>query len=317
MGAEFTFAHLSDPHLTSPAGLPARAWLGKPALGYLSWRLRRRARHRAHVLAALLRDLESIGPDHAVVTGDLTTLGLPGELDEAWRWLRSVGPPARLTVVPGNHDAYTATAVPAMLARWAPYLGSDDGDASSQPGAPARFPSVRVRGPVAFLGICSAHPSAPLLATGKVGADQLRGLAQALTDTRARGLFRVVLVHHPVLPGTVRWRKRLTDAGALCDVLARDGAELVLHGHGHRSAFGYLEVRAGSEAGTGAGDSPPIPVIGVSSASAVSTEPEQAARYHLYQVTRQAGEWALTLRVRGYSPASGSFVAEGAPRSLR
>jgi 3',5'-cyclic AMP phosphodiesterase CpdA len=317
MDATFTFAHLSDPHLTSPAGLPARALLGKRALGYLAWRLRRRARHRVHVLTALRRDLQSTRPDHVVITGDLTTLGLPGELDEARRWLEALGPPARLTVVPGNHDTYVRAGVDAMLARWQPYLVSDGGAphpprrqrrraTAAARERPSVFPSVRVRGPVAFIGVSSARPSAPLLAVGSVGAAQLQRLGRALAEARARGLFRVVLVHHPVLAGTVPWRKRLTDAGALRDVLAREGAELVLHGHGHRLAFGHLDAAPR-----------PIPVVGVPSASATSTDPERAARYHLYRLTRRADGWEVTLGTRGYSVARDSFAAAAEPRRLR
>jgi 3',5'-cyclic AMP phosphodiesterase CpdA len=109
MAETLSFAHLSDPHLTSPAGVAPRDLLGKRALGYLPWRLRRRAHHREAVLTALLRDLTERDVDHVVVTGDLTNLGFPAELAEARRWLTRVGPPARLTVVPGNHDAYAAS----------------------------------------------------------------------------------------------------------------------------------------------------------------------------------------------------------------
>jgi hypothetical protein len=58
MDVALTFAHLSDPHLTSPAGASLRDLVGKRALGYLSWRLRRHRRHRAEILGALVRDLD-------------------------------------------------------------------------------------------------------------------------------------------------------------------------------------------------------------------------------------------------------------------
>lgn len=302
MEATITFAHLSDPHLTLPTGLSARSLLSKRALGYLSWRVRRRGRHRAEILEALVRDLDRIRPDHIVVTGDLTHLGLPGEFEEARRWLDGLGPPARLTVVPGNHDLYAATAWDRTLALWTPYVASD---ADPGAGPDGLFPAVRVRGPVAFIGLSSARPAAPFLAVGSVGERQLRRLEAILADTRRRGLFRVVLVHHPVLGGTVRWRKRLTDAGALRAVLAREGAELVLHGHAHRASLGCLESAAGR-----------IPVVGAPSASAGGFDDDRRARYHLYALARRSGGWELTLSVRGYAAVEGRFVAEGEPRRL-
>ena len=101
-----TFAQLSDPHLSSPAPVRATDLLGKRALGYLSWRLARRHRHLAEVLAALVQDLRAAQADHVVVTGDLTHLGLPHEFEQARRWLDALGPAPALSVVPGNHDAY-------------------------------------------------------------------------------------------------------------------------------------------------------------------------------------------------------------------
>ncbi|MBK9427148.1 MAG: hypothetical protein IPN63_07080 [Gammaproteobacteria bacterium] len=44
--ASFTFGHLSDPHLSTPAPLPPRDWCSKRALGYLSWYRKRRFEHR-------------------------------------------------------------------------------------------------------------------------------------------------------------------------------------------------------------------------------------------------------------------------------
>ena len=152
-----TFAQLSDPHLSCPAPLRATDLLGKRALGYLSWRLARRRRHLAEVLAALVQDLRAAQADHVVVTGDLTHLGLPHEFEQARRWLDALGPAPALSVVPGNHDAYARSEWQQTIGRWAPFFDSDPGF-DSAPGAggdaqgAAAFPSVRVRGPVVFVG---------------------------------------------------------------------------------------------------------------------------------------------------------------------
>ena len=66
------FAQLSDPHLSSLEHVRARDLLNKRALGYLSWRRKRRFEHRPEVLAALQRDLSGIELDQLLVTGDLT-----------------------------------------------------------------------------------------------------------------------------------------------------------------------------------------------------------------------------------------------------
>jgi 3',5'-cyclic AMP phosphodiesterase CpdA len=163
---------------------------------------------------------------------------------------------------------------------------------------------VRVRGPAVFIGLSTARPSAPLLAVGRVGPAQLDRLAGILAETRRQGLFRIALIHHPPLTGAVRWRKRLADAPSLRAVLAREGVELVLHGHAHRASIGYLETSTGR-----------APVVGVSSASALSPEPDERARYHLFRLVREEG-WRLTLSVRAYSADEARFVPEDEARPL-
>ena len=104
--AAFTLAHLSDPHLP-PLPAPRLADLaGKRALGYLNWTRNRHKFQRRNVLDVLISDLQTQTPDHIAVTGDLVNLALEAEFAPALTWLESVGAPDRVTVIPGNHDAY-------------------------------------------------------------------------------------------------------------------------------------------------------------------------------------------------------------------
>jgi 3',5'-cyclic AMP phosphodiesterase CpdA len=304
MDDALTFAQLSDPHLSSLAGVRWRELANKRLLGYLSWRRRRRAEHRSEVLEALQRDLHRTRPGHLVITGDLTHIALPDEFIQARRWLDLLGSPRDVTVVPGNHDAYVVVPWGQGLSCWAPYLASDVSSGERRvEAAEALFPSLRVRGPVAFIGLSSAHPSAPLLATGRLGEDQLQRLEALLAQTGRQGLFRVVLLHHPPVPGEEKWRKRLTDAAQLCAVIARQGAELVLHGHRHRSVQSRIAIPHTQ-----------VPVFGLPSASSIGYKTGRMAQYHLYTVRRAARGWQLELEVRGYAAASETFVAQGASR---
>jgi len=289
--AAFFLAHLSDPHLSSLSGVRFTSLLNKRLFGYLSWRRRRRGIHSPHILEALLDDLATSGPDHVVVTGDLTHLGLPAEFSEAARWLARLGPPQAVTVVPGNHDTYVAASFLETFAKWAPYLAADEGAFTGL------YPNLRVRGPAALIGLSSARPSAPFMAVGSLGRAQLKRLEELLAQTGRRGLLRIVLLHHPPVAGSISWRKRLTDAGPLARVLAREGAELILHGHAHVSLTRQLVAGRWR-----------IPVLGVPSASDSGSHPQRAARYHLYRFTRESGEWTLRLTVRVYSQSEGQFL---------
>ena len=287
----FRFAHFSDPHL--PLGGPAhwRALLGKRFFGYLSWRRKRHRQHRPEVLAALLADVAAHAPDHIVVTGDLINLSLPDEFDRARDWLERVGPPERVSLVPGNHDATVKVPWNLGLGRWQPWMAGDD--------PAAGLPFVRVRGPVAFVGLSTAVPSPPLLAIGRVGAEQAERLEAVLRDLARQGLFRVVLMHHPPVRVGRSERKALTDRGRVQAALARAGAELVLHGHHHREHLAHLPGPDGNT----------IPVVGVPSASAADDGRAQTARWVQFTVERpEARRWRLSALVRGYD--AGSFRSE-------
>jgi 3',5'-cyclic AMP phosphodiesterase CpdA len=298
MKNELTFAQLSDPHLSSLENVQWRDLASKRLLGYLSWRKRRRAEHRSEVLESMQRDLLQTAPQHLVITGDLTHIGLPDEFRQARDWLESLGAPRDVTVIPGNHDAYVEVPWENSFAHWQPWMVSDEmPEGNGQAPVPGTiFPSLRIRGPVAFIGLSTARPSAPFLATGRIGAEQLKRLGEILQSTRRQGLFRVVLLHHPPVPGEEKWRKRLTDADSFCRVIARFGAELVLHGHRHRAVQSRIEIP-----GTH------VPVFGIPSASSIGHQPERAAQYYVYKVGQADNAWKLDVAVMSHASGQDRF----------
>jgi 3',5'-cyclic AMP phosphodiesterase CpdA len=295
--AGLCFAHLSDPHLTSLQRVRWRQLMSKRVLGYLSWQRKRRAEHRGEVLDALLCDLRQTQPEHIVITGDLTHIGLPDEFRQARLWLDRVGAADRVTVVPGNHDAYVRTPWSSTFSLWQPYMQSDSEFAEfTDRGNRQLFPSLRIRNGVALIGLSSASASAPFLATGSLGPQQRKRLSMLLKQTAEQGLFRIVLLHHPPRVEDEKWRKRLVDGKALCAVLEREGAELVLHGHSHRA------VEAGIPHGQGT-----IPVFGIPSASAIGHQAGRCAQYYLYKVRREDDHWSVRVSVRAYQPGQDRF----------
>ena len=276
----FVLAHLSDPHL-SP--LPAPRFselLGKRALGYFNWRRKRGTIHRAATLAAIVRDLKTQAFDHLAVTGDLINIALDEEFAPARKWLESLGPPDRVTLVPGNHDAYVREAAARLDQEWGDYMRGDAGEA---------FPFVRRRGPVALVGLSTAVPTPPFMATGALGAEQLRRLADVLAEVGRQGGFRIVLIHHPPASRPARYIKRLTDGAQLRRTLQVHGAELLIHGHDHERSLTWLDGPNGK-----------IPAVGVSSASAAVAEPNKSAGYHLFEIDGKANAWRCILITRGF-----------------
>jgi 3',5'-cyclic AMP phosphodiesterase CpdA len=285
--AAFTLAHLSDPHLPPLPAPRLRDLVGKRALGYLNWKRNRRKFHRRDVLDALVSDIRSQAPDHIAVTGDLVNLALEAEFAPARAWLESIGASDRVTVVPGNHDAY----VPATRHRFSETLGHYlDGDDAPDGGAP--YPFLRRRGPLALIGVSSAVPTAPLMATGWLGRTQFDALERMLARLSAEQAFRVLLIHHP-LRSTSR-AKRLTDSDQLLALLKRHGVELILHGHDHMHSTMWFEGPKGK-----------IPAIGAPSASAVAHGRSPAAAYNLFSIGRDGEAWRCEQTVRGVDDGLG------------
>ncbi len=295
---DWTLAHLSDPHLTHLDDLRVGDILNKRLLGYLSWRRRRRHEHRPEVLNALVTDLGAMAPDHIGVTGDLTHLGTAREFEQAAAWLRQLGDPRSVTLVPGNHDLYVSTPWQETFSRWAPYMASDTEHAGNRTDAPSMFPTLRIRGGFALIGVNSVFASPPFLAVGRVGQPQLERLSALLRQTGKAGLFRIMLIHHPAVPGSIKWRKRLTDADGLASVVQHQGVELILHGHAHEPSLNWIPTRDGT-----------APVIGVGSASELNASATRRAQYHIYRFSRRSGRPEIIVSVREYSPEAGRFVA--------
>lgn len=296
-----TLAHFSDPHISCMKEITVRELLSKRLFGFLRWKLHRGVNHGHSVLSALKADLKETKPDHIAVTGDLTHLSLPAEFKEARQWLQSLGSPSQVTVIPGNHDQYVDTAWRNTMVCWTDYMISDSHRNSNDVAENLEhiFPSLRFRGCIALIGICTARPSAPHLATGSIGAMQLQKLENLLIQTARQNYFRVILIHHSPASGIDSWRKRLTDASDLQSLLARCGAELVLHGHSHRDHRSYLKAPNGS-----------IPVMGAPSISALDRRPDRRARYCLYHISPGDCGWKVGLEVRIFSPEQNHFVTE-------
>ena len=290
-----TIAHLTDVHLGPIAGFTPRHWNLKRTLGYLNWVRKRRHDHERAVLDRLVADLIAQAPDHVAVGGDLCNIGLPQEHLTALAWLKALGPPERISVVPGNHDIYCASGRDPGVERWAHYMASDAQGAAFTDGA-AGFPFVQIVGRVALVGVNSALPTPPAMAWGCVGGEQLARLAGALDRLAGAGLFRLLLIHHPPLPGQASAARGLKDAAALEAVLRRHGAELVVHGHNHLNTLAWRTSGAGA-----------FPVVGAPSASLGRPHRlEPLARYNLYRI--DATTRAIELTGRGLEDPGGSVV---------
>ena len=288
----FSLAHLSDLHLGPlPPGSFRRHFALKRSIGAINWRLNRHRVHDPAVAQAIALDIQEAGPDHVACTGDIVNVAAHAEFPAAANWLRALGEPSWISFVPGNHDTYVRCDWQHGLSHLAGFMQGDmrlnDTMAGAQIATP--FPFVRLRRNVALIGLSTALPQPLHSAKGKLGPVQLAALSPLLRDLRERGYARVVMLHHPPLPGLCRPIAALEDAKRLKQVLVEEGAELVLHGHMHEHMLTPLATRFGT-----------AHVLGVPSASVGNSRHHSPAAWNLYRITRQSGRWLTEVRTRSW-----------------
>jgi calcineurin-like phosphoesterase family protein len=281
--------HLSDLHLLSLEGAVPFRLLNKRLTGYVNLRFRRHAVHKPQPVRAAAEEIRRLGLDHVVITGDLSNLALEQEFALVRRFLdQDLGlPPERVSVVPGNHDAYTQGAhrTDRFGQYFAPYIRSDIDVAP-------RFPFVHLRGPVAIIGLSTAWPRPPLVAAGHLGGTQLRALTP------------VLLQHHPWHnPASIAKTllEGLHDARAEARVFRRLSRGLLLHGHVHRRVHRKLPTERGH-----------LDAVGATSASLLHDSDERMAGFNVYDIDDRGAIQSITSH--RYVPEQQTFREVPVPR---
>lgn len=285
-------AHVSDLHVLDLAGVSPLRFANKRVTGWANLRFKRKHVHKPEALARVLNAVHDAQPDHLVITGDLTNLALESEFAAVRRILAEVVrmDPAQISIIPGNHDAYTAGS--ARSGRFSTYFR--EFTRSDRPELAAKldvgeFPFVRFVGAdVALIGLSSAVPQLPMFAGGRLGEAQLAALSRVLDDAEVRRRLPVLMVHHPLHSQTKLVRKltqNLHDAPDLLKRLAPLPRAVVLHGH--------LHTRLERNVRTAGGE---VRIFGATSASLLEHDPDRRAGFNLYDFAQRridARAWVL------------------------
>lgn len=282
-------AHVSDLHFAwarRDMGVSPRRLLNKRVLGWVNMTFHRK--HPLRIAHALRDDLNHNPPDHLVVSGDLTNLALPGELRQARAWLEHLHlPPERITLIPGNHDAYVKDGLSHFEEALSPWLPGE------------AWPRVQENGPVAFFGTSSSLPVPWFRAWGALGTEQLVALELQIRASQAP--LKAVVVHHPPVLGDGRpdaHRRNNRDWERLVE-LCLGRVDWILCGHTHK-AFSY----------TFPGERP-LHVFCAGSTTALPKTFGAGATYNRYQVAQGALQG---VEVRGYDPEAAHFAPLPTPR---
>jgi 3',5'-cyclic AMP phosphodiesterase CpdA len=279
-------AHFSDLHLLSLDGVKKLQYANKRWIGAMNLLSNRGRHYHTEAFDDMVVDLNSQNIDHIICTGDITNLAFAQEFAFAReRFDKLTLGPSNVTVLPGNHDSYVEEGAQHYAAAFGAYYAPDDDWRWSSPSAGDRkepgdnkddqcWPSVRVRGDLALIGLSTSLKTPWFTAWGKVGQLQLARLRSVLKDARLAGKVRVVAIHHP--PAGARAFsiiRGLRDHAAFADVIKDAGAELIIHGHEHRNMHEQLQGPGGA-----------VSVLGVPSGTYEANKPERTARYRIIEI---------------------------------
>jgi len=221
-----TIAHLSDLHLLEDS-YANRAFGPRARLSYLSFGRRLDPEERRRRAANALEEVQARSVDHLIITGDLTEDGHMEQFEVLAELLAdSRIPPERVTLVPGNHDAYIdgGALADAMKGPLQPYAET------SSIAAALRFRDVTI------VPVSTAFHQSPLRSAGAIAPPELESLAGIAKDPCLDGRPLVFAQHHA--PGCLfnpllQWIDGLSEHSVLSDLFKRCPHLHVMHGHTH------------------------------------------------------------------------------------
>ena len=201
-GRALTIAHISDIHCGGPDFVP-------------------------NLMDRAVNEINELGPDIVICSGDLTTFGFKHEYAQAKAYMDRIECES-VVVIPGNHDS-----------RNVGYVHFEDmfGDRSS----------VLRREGVTVVAVDSTEPD---LDHGQIGRGRYAWIEEQFSAEPSH--LRIFVLHHHLLPvpGTGRERNVVYDAGDAIECLQRAGVRLVLSGHKHVPYVWRLEDLFVVNAGT-------------------------------------------------------------------
>ena len=225
--------------------------------------------------------MEEAGVDHLVVTGDLTLSAETSEFERAAKLLRRWADAGKLTVVPGNHDVWTAESV--KTARFLRMIGPD-GRGMRRPAA--SYPFVALPSPevaVVALDSCPVRGGAILDRPGRSDRRSSRPAGSWSASTSRRGgpcssrSTTTSCCPGSGSPPTPSWPGLpLADADKVVRLVSDLRVAGVLHGHRHCAFRVDIPGAAGTHAG-------PLRRLGDAGSS---DEPVRRARGYVYEVDR-------------------------------
>jgi 3',5'-cyclic AMP phosphodiesterase CpdA len=230
-------AHLTDLHMLERDHHKRRG-LSRTRLQFLSTGAALDAEARLRRATRMLQLAQRGGAEHILLTGDLTEDGVDAQFEMLAEALHASGvEPERVTMVPGNHDAYVdfqafdrALAGPLQAYR----ATSHESARTVLPGAVIVPISTTIEGQWFTRS------------RGAIRAQDVSRIRRVASHPISRDRAVVVAQHHPPSHHPIfamEWFDGVDNVAAMRDLLQERSRVHVLHGHTHRRSTKHLSGR--------------------------------------------------------------------------
>jgi Icc protein len=224
-----TIAQLTDLHLLEDDFQVSRGLAERARLSYLSFGRPLDPAERRDRLRNALADVRAASVDHLILTGDLTEDGHPAQFEVLAELLAdSRIAPERITIVPGNHDAYGN--------------GAAYEEAMAGP-LRAYAPTSGICKPIALrdatlVPVSTAFQQTCLRSAGAISEADRETLARIVVDPAFAGKPLIFAQHHQ--PGQYlvpiwQWIDGMLEHRVFAHLFERCPQLHVVHGHTHRA----------------------------------------------------------------------------------
>ena len=211
-------AHLSDMHLLEPKE--------RPGFGerFVSLGRRLDAEGRRSKACAAIAHARACGAEHYLFTGDLTETGTPAQFEALAALLAECNlRDDEVTLVPGNHDAYTSENA------WR--------DALEGPLRPWAKRDVVESGDTIILPVDATFHQPVTRSAARLTEELEQALEARLADPAFARTNVIIAIHHPPhpRPGPWHWVDGLLGCKRLLAMIEHRENVTVMHGHLHRA----------------------------------------------------------------------------------
>ncbi len=184
-------------------------------------------KHLVDRAEGVLRLAERLAPDFIALSGDLTQRAKPSEFQRARTFVDRL--PAPVVAVPGNHDVPLYRVWERVFAPYGAYRRHFDRETEPTWQDDELF----------VVGLNTAYGWT--LTEGRLTLAQLRRLEERLEAAPAEAFKLVIAHHHLIPPPRFKTQSVLIHAFEAIEILAQQGADLVVSGHHHITYLGSSE----------------------------------------------------------------------------